>query len=510
MTSFRYQYDNQTIVNLIDTPGFDDTNKSDYEVLVEIAAFLKKSYECSIHLNGMIYLHRISDPGMQGSSVKSLGMFKSLVGDNACKNVMLATTRWEGVVAKDAEASETELINDTRFWGILKQKGCQIRRHTNTRDSAHKLVSFFINNSQSKVVLKIQKELVLGQKELIDTAAGKISKGEIEAQLRKQREELTETKELLAQLIQAGDEALAKAIKVYEKALHEEFKKLESDYKNLRENMERQLEERSRRQSKMIEELLETSNKKQRKAEQKKVLKEAWERISFSKRERGMEHPDTLISLCSFALCLHRQSKYGEAERILRQAVTLSIKVLGAEHPNTIRTVNNLAELLKDQDEGSRQEPMSLELDTENMEYSKEYSMQSHPELSRVQADHEEVTRLLGKRRRAFFIKYSYAWTPLMWAAKEGQMVVVKLLLENDKVNINGEDKEGQTPLILAAKEGHTAIVKLLLNNCKIDVNSTDRNLWTPLVWAARNGHAAVVKLLLESDEVDVKSYGDY
>ncbi|KAF9267000.1 hypothetical protein L218DRAFT_941614 [Marasmius fiardii PR-910] len=42
-------------VILIDTPGFDDTNKSDYDILKMIAAFLASTYEHGQKLAGVIY-----------------------------------------------------------------------------------------------------------------------------------------------------------------------------------------------------------------------------------------------------------------------------------------------------------------------------------------------------------------------------------------------------------------------------------------------------------------------
>ncbi|KAH0542764.1 hypothetical protein FGG08_002903 [Glutinoglossum americanum] len=57
----------------------------------------------------------------------------------------------------------------------------------------------------------------------------------------------------------------------------------------------------------------------------------------------------------------------------------------------------------------------------------------------------------------------SYRRTPLSWAAERGHEVVVKLLLETGKVEVDSkEDKYGRTPLSRAAEEGHEVVVKLL------------------------------------------------
>ena len=117
-------------VYLIDTPGFDDTNRSDTEVLKEIAVWLTASYSMSIKLHGIIHLHRITDLRMQGSAKRNLFLFKKLCGNEALKNVILATTMWEMVDEEDGHAREIELQDTPEFWGVMKEKGSQIVRQT--------------------------------------------------------------------------------------------------------------------------------------------------------------------------------------------------------------------------------------------------------------------------------------------------------------------------------------------------------------------------------------------
>lgn len=46
---------------LIDTPGFNDTTPSDWDVLVKIADWLEDSYQEKRLLNGILYLHPETD-----------------------------------------------------------------------------------------------------------------------------------------------------------------------------------------------------------------------------------------------------------------------------------------------------------------------------------------------------------------------------------------------------------------------------------------------------------------
>ncbi|KAI5808430.1 hypothetical protein BZA77DRAFT_329781 [Pyronema omphalodes] len=98
------------------------------------------------------------------------------------------------------------------------------------------------------------------------------------------------------------------------------------------------------------------------------------------------------------------------------------------------------------------------------------------------------------------------SFTALFWAAWGGHSDVVKLLLEQDGIEVDKVDDYDRTPLSLAAHAGHTSVVKLLLEEGRIDVNTTNHCLDMPLSLAAGEGHTEVVRLLLEQDSVDVNN----
>lgn len=122
-----------TTVYLIDTPGFDDTNRSDDEVLREIATWLTDSFTAEIRLSGIIYLHRISDVRMQGSAKLNLSMFKKLCGPDALKNVILVTTMWDRVSEAEGAAREYELTSTPDFWGWMVSHGSRVYRHSGSK-----------------------------------------------------------------------------------------------------------------------------------------------------------------------------------------------------------------------------------------------------------------------------------------------------------------------------------------------------------------------------------------
>jgi ankyrin repeat protein len=92
----------------------------------------------------------------------------------------------------------------------------------------------------------------------------------------------------------------------------------------------------------------------------------------------------------------------------------------------------------------------------------------------------------------------SYGQTPLMWAARNGQLETVMLLLSIDDVDPDAKDHEGMTPLMWAALNGHNDIVKqLLLNTSNVNPYAKDENGRTLLTWAVWGGRRDTVEMLL-------------
>jgi tetratricopeptide (TPR) repeat protein len=63
----------------------------------------------------------------------------------------------------------------------------------------------------------------------------------------------------------------------------------------------------------------------------------------------GAEHPDTLWSMNNLALTYTAEGRTGEAAALLEQVLEKDRQILGAEHPDTLRSMNNLASTYRDQ-----------------------------------------------------------------------------------------------------------------------------------------------------------------
>ncbi|KAJ6032524.1 hypothetical protein N7540_003256 [Penicillium herquei] len=170
---FAYEVSSDRTVYLLDTPGFDDTTKSDVQVLKEIATWLASSFKEKILLSGIIYLHRATDRRMQGSARKNVLMFRQLCGDTFFqkKKVILVTTMWDTVSAMEAserrkyESLEKELKEAPEFWGKMLKSGSSYHRHLNTAQSARQIVQQLVNRDPP-VATSLQEELVTQNKPL--------------------------------------------------------------------------------------------------------------------------------------------------------------------------------------------------------------------------------------------------------------------------------------------------------------------------------------------------------
>lgn len=89
------------------------------------------------------------------------------------------------------------------------------------------------------------------------------------------------------------------------------------------------------------------------------------------------------------------------------------------------------------------------------------------------------------------------SWTrpPISWAVKQGHTEIVKALLQDDRTDVNLQDKTGDTALMIAVNS-QPKMVELLLYSGRADPRITNRQGWTPLSRAARDVYSDVDLLL--------------
>ncbi|KAL8288224.1 hypothetical protein RB597_000359 [Gaeumannomyces tritici] len=231
------QWTDGTRIFLVDTPGFDDTDLSDSEVLKELAGWLTWSYKKKIRLSGIIYFHRISDPKMQGSAKRNLIMFKKLCGPEALKMVILATTMWGLVDQEVGKVREDELRTTEEYWGHMVQHGSRIFRHANNPDSALRLVGLFMGEHHPET-LAIQSEMVDNGRTLDQTTAGKELDGVLAKEREKFRRELDDAKQEMKEAIETRDKESEEMLRQHQKEMDKKIEALEEERQNIKRTME--------------------------------------------------------------------------------------------------------------------------------------------------------------------------------------------------------------------------------------------------------------------------------
>ena len=83
-------------------------------------------------------------------------------------------------------------------------------------------------------------------------------------------------------------------------------------------------------------------------------------RLSLAIRESqlGADHPDTAASLNDLAGLYYAQGRYSEAEPLLKRSLAIRESQLGTDHPHTAQGLNNLAALYESQGRYSEAEPL--------------------------------------------------------------------------------------------------------------------------------------------------------
>lgn len=207
-------------------------------------------YEGGTLLNGIVFIHRISDQRMGGISCRNFYMFRKLCGDNALKNVVIVTNMW-GLVDPDLGRSrEMELASNPKFFKPALDKGAIMIAHDNTYYSAVDILEPLLERGRSKKPLQIQKELVDEHKNITETAAGAELAKELAELSEKHRQELKEVQDDMRRAMQRKDEEtrreleevrsdlLSKVQKVEEERVH-----LQSEYAKEKVQMAQKMDE---------------------------------------------------------------------------------------------------------------------------------------------------------------------------------------------------------------------------------------------------------------------------
>ncbi|USP76852.1 uncharacterized protein yc1106_04126 [Curvularia clavata] len=101
-----------------------------------------------------------------------------------------------------------------------------------------------------------------------------------------------------------------------------------------------------------------------------------FEVMQTQKRVLGKEHPSTLKSMANLASTYWNQGRWSEAEEIFVEAIQTQRRVLGKEHPDTLNSMANLATTYWNQRRRGEAEELLIQV----MQMRKRVSGEEHPE----------------------------------------------------------------------------------------------------------------------------------
>jgi len=121
-----------------------------------------------------------------------------------------------------------------------------------------------------------------------------------------------------------------------------------------------------------------------------------------------------------------------------------------------------------------------------------------------VQLRNEKIVRMLLDNCRVNATLCVRNQRAIHMAAETGLEGMVWLFLRDRRVGVIMGDGHCTTPFHIVAERGHGGVLRLLLSDKRLDMNKVDTNGDTPLHLAVRHGRAEIVKILLGDERVDV------
>jgi ankyrin repeat protein len=497
---------------LLDTPGFDDSHKADIDILEDIVVLLRYIDEHKGRISGIIYLHRITDNRVSGSTVRNFDILRKLCGEGFFRHVVLVTTMWGEIGNAEGKDRQDQLVNF--FWEDMIDGGAAPMKYMDTTQSALEIIDALIRLPRSQdTIPDIQRESLEKERPLLETSAGRV------------------IYENIKQTLQQYDSSIAR-IQEEQVALEQETN---SGSVYTRPEKEEEMQELKREKDRLIDQRGQTEGLLQGKAA---------EGSGASFGTRGDHSPsqeteavfETKPTLWMEESAPHKRSRSRRPRNAVEREDALRLKSIeqkrwtegGLQPPEKqsadVRRKESIAEggmaLAPTMDHGSRAEgPIGRGARAHEGEEvgdtllgireigSQEENCPEHTDeltllRQAVHSGDETMLRLLVQKGADINATTVNGGTVLLWAVEKRHEMVLPLM--EIGANVNAKTDNGVTALHQAARNGHDVMARHLVEK-GADVNAKTASGETALHWAAENGHKEMAWLLLENG-TDIKA----
>jgi hypothetical protein len=124
---------------MIDTPGFEDSARSNWDILDNISRMLVAQHLFDVQLKGIIYIQPITDDRVTGGQTTTFEIMQRICGLRAFESVMLVTSRWSSsahVQRSDDKLFKKEGTLMNKYWAKMLGAGATMSRFYDNTDSA--------------------------------------------------------------------------------------------------------------------------------------------------------------------------------------------------------------------------------------------------------------------------------------------------------------------------------------------------------------------------------------
>jgi hypothetical protein len=231
-------FDGHGKILMLDTPGFDDTARSDLDIVREILLGLEMIDLWGGTIVGVIYTQRISDARMSGSARRSLEILDAICGRHASANITFVTTMWDKLEPEESTLGDQRTEQLKRlFLGKFIERGAQIERHDGTKASAYGIMDRFLLRTRNTLeMLALQVEMLEGDVPLEQTGVGKVLRQDLQQQHDEFNAAKREIEQQLLEAQQLKDRELVELLSAENERVESQLRKSQDSQMQLRYN----------------------------------------------------------------------------------------------------------------------------------------------------------------------------------------------------------------------------------------------------------------------------------